>query len=314
MEDGMMQFPQLPDIYVGLLAQFPPVEAYREIDGDSYLSIDYVKATADRVFGKGNWAINPDSRTLRFEDISNPLTGKTIGRFCLVEVTVLVRGCLPKTELGHALVNFGKERSELNEQQSLKSMTNAINNAIAIGAKRAFAQFGSAFQNKKEESLRQAHSEQQNSNGGSGIKVVKGRSETHPATLETIVSPNQLKSAVGNQKAEITPTPSKPYLELVRTPVIPEKDPWSSNSKSEVGSEQAAVIGSLAMLPSQEQLIVKLAQEKGYTIAGGVMKSRTFQSFGLYRFEDLSREQAELIIRLLKAAKPREVKAIAQAG
>ena len=314
MDDDMMQFPQLPDSYVGLLAQFPPVEAYGEFNGDPYLSIDYVKATADRVFGKGNWAINPDSRTLRFEDISNPLTGKTIGRFCLVEVMVLVRGCLPKTELGHALVNFGIERSEFNEQQSLKSTTNAINNAIAIGAKRAFAQFGAAFQNKKEESLRQARSEQQSGNGGVGSKVIKERGENHPANLRPTVSPNQLKSAVGSQKAEITPTPNKPYLELVRTPVIPEKDPWSSDSASEVGSGQAAVIGSLAMLPSQEQLIVKLAQEKGYTIAGGVMKSRTFQSFGLYRFEDLSREQAELIIRLLQEAKPRAVKAIAQAG
>jgi len=227
---------------------------------------------------------------------------------------VLVRGCLPKTELGHALVNFGKEQGELKEQQSLKVVTNAINNAIAIGAKRAFAQFGAAFQNKKEESLRQTYSDQQNSNGGSGPKVVKGHGETHPTTLETIVSPNQLNSAVGKQKAEITPTPSKPYLELVRTPVIPEKDPWSSDSASKVGPGQAAVIGSLAMLPSQEQLIVELAQEKGYSIAGGVMKSRTFQSFGLNRFEELSREQAELIIRLLQEARPRAVKAIARAG
>jgi len=314
MNDDLMQFPQLADSYVELLAQFPPVEAYGEINGDPYLSIDYVKATADRVFGKGNWTINPDSRTLRFEDISNPVTGQIIGRFCLVEVMVLVRGCLPKTELGHTLVNFDRERSELNEQQSLKVVTNAINNAIAIGAKRAFAQFGAAFQNKKEESLRQARSEQQSGNGGVYPKVIKERGATHPANLGSTVSPNQFKSAGGNQKAEITPTPSKPYLELVRTPAVPEKDPWSSNSAAEVGSGQAAVLGSLAMLPSQEQLIVKLAKEKGYTIAGGVMKSRTFQSFGLYRFEDLSQEQAELIIQLLKVAKPRAVKAIAQAG
>src|SRR5690242_10665846 len=160
MEEEVMQFPQLPDKRVDLLTQFPPENAYKELNGDPYLSIDYVKATADKVWGKGNWSINPDSRTLRFEEIINPVTGKPMGRLCLIEVTVLVRGCLPKTELGHDMVKFGRDQGELKESQSVKVMTNAVNNAIAIGAKRAFAQYGPAFQNKKEESVRQARMEQ----------------------------------------------------------------------------------------------------------------------------------------------------------
>lgn len=319
MEEEVMQFPQMPDRSTQLLAQFPPHDAYKELNGDPYLSIDYIKATADKVWGKGNWSINPDSRTLRFEDITNPVTGKPMGRLCLIEVTVMVRGCLPKTELGHAMVKFGREQGELKESQPVKVLTNAVNNAIAIGAKRAFAQFGPAFQNKREESVRQARLEQKKKVNMSETGKANEVASTSATTAPKLGQPDHSEGVI-----EPKANGGKPYLEVVK-PVSEATDPWetrSSNSHQASGtlalglnSEQGQrATTSQVMSDRQRQQIENLAQQKGYTIDGGVMKSKTFQSFGISRFEEMNREQAGVIIRLLEEAKPRLTKTEARAG
>lgn len=323
MQEEVMEFPQMPARNTDLLARFPPETAYKEVNGDPYLSIDYVKATADKVWGKGNWSINPDSRTLRFEEVTNPVTGKPMGRLCLIEVTVLVRGCLPRTELGHDMVKFGGDRGELKESQSIKVVTNAVNNAIAIGAKRAFAQYGPAFQNKKEESVRQARLEQKKKSTTSESET--GKADEPAASGPTVVS-NSVRSAnsEGVVEHEARVSSGKPYLELIKPPPA-ATDPWEARSSNadqasttagfNLASEQRqGATTSQAMSDRQMQQIESLAQQKDYTIEGGVMKSKTFQNFGISRFEEMNQEQAGLIIRLLDEAKPRLTKTEARAG
>jgi len=128
------------------LSQPPSVTDYStRSDNKIFLAKDYYFRKANEIFGIGGWAVHHDAASVRYETHIHPKTGEVVGVVCYVQTTVTTRFSLPRTVVGFAGVQFGKNNGEIRHEQQVDVYILALRGAEARGLKDALAYFGPAF-------------------------------------------------------------------------------------------------------------------------------------------------------------------------
>jgi len=127
-------------------SQPPSATAYStRSDHKIFLAKDYYFRKANEIFGIGGWGVHHDAASVRYETHLHPKTGEAIGVVCYVQTTVTTRFSMPRTVVGFAGVQFGKNNGEIRNEQQVDVYILALRGAEARGLKDALAYFGPAF-------------------------------------------------------------------------------------------------------------------------------------------------------------------------
>jgi|GEM_PF-1109154 len=128
------------------LSQPPSATDYStRSDHKIFLAKDYYFRKANEIFGIGGWGIHHEAASVRYETHLHPKTGEAVGVVCYVQTTVTTRFSLPRTVVGFAGVQFGKNNGEIRNEQQVDVYILALRGAEARGLKDALAYFGPAF-------------------------------------------------------------------------------------------------------------------------------------------------------------------------